>query len=475
MLAAISQVNPSMAQGQQTVSVTITGQNTSFQNGATTVTFVSPQGALAQQQATNAALSKAADAYRTLLDTTVGLSGGGGGGGGSAAAGPSAGSAASGNPPGSTGPAAATAGSGPTPTAQLAVTSLNIVSPTSAVVQVAIDPAALGAYTVTATTALSGGKGTETASLTNGFTVTAPPSPASGNYLVTISGILCLNPTSDDPLDRDGKGDEIYGAAFVRQYDRRNGQGIMSTEVQTWVYGDINGFAGQRQQAGSQSATGGIQVGDFIPDNLTATAPFNSHAASPNMFPMTAWQGTLTDGADALIISPSVWEWDGDETLLYSWVQSQTTLMNNGLFFSQKVQNQVNGTTVTPLVFGNNEAFSRNLPQAAANLAAAGVIDATLGLPPLQLLFAHSQDRPIGLANQSMNAVDANTMVLPSTAVILTREIIEANARSTNVPGGPPGAKWMVFQMDFQDTTMPPGFNGNRRAHYTMFIQVQTL
>ena len=110
--------------------------------------------------------------------------------------------------------------------------------------------------------------------------VKAPVIAASGNYLITMTGLLCLNPTVDDQLNRDGKGDEIYGDAFIRQYNRTTGQLTNSSNAQTWVYGDTNGFQDAqgnplRQQAGSLSYLGGITVGDFIPDQPTAQSIVN--------------------------------------------------------------------------------------------------------------------------------------------------------------------------------------------------------
>ena len=213
-----------------TVSVKLLGQNTGFQNGVSTVTFTASTSSptAAQQQAVMTALHKASESYTQLLQSTqLALT------------------------------------SPPTRPSTLQVSSFQVSSATSAVAQVVIDPAAYGPYDVAVTTPLPNGKGPEVASMTAGFTV-APASTvpaASGNYLITMTGLLCMSPTVDDQLNRDGKGDEIYGAAFVRQYNRTTGQLTNSRNAKTWVYGDTNGFVDAqgnptRKQAGSLSPLG---------------------------------------------------------------------------------------------------------------------------------------------------------------------------------------------------------------------------
>jgi hypothetical protein len=336
-----------------------------------------------------------------------------------------------------------------------------------------------GPYDVVVTTALSGGKGAETASMTDGFT--AVPA-TSGTYLITISGLQCVTPTIDDQLNRDGKGEEVYAAAFVRQYDRRNGQALMTTEVQTWEYGDINGFQAVRKQAGSLSALGGITSGDYIPDQYTAQSQVNPAAAQGSYFPLTLWQGTLTDGVDALILSPSVWESDGQPALAYTWVQNQTSLTNT-MLFTQKAQSQIDKATLSVVALGNSEGTNPQLALTVATNAVGAIVDATLGLPPLQLLFGQSQDRPIGIApniapganpNTNSNSTNTQTSALPNTAVVLTREIIERNARSSSAFGV---SKWTTLVIDFTDTvkdyTLASVFTGSRFAHYRMFLQIE--
>src|SRR6185436_659221 len=99
-------------------------------------------------------------------------------------------------------------------------------------------------------------------------------------------------------------------------YDRTSAKILESSSLQTEVYGDTN-QAPNRQFAGTMSPLGGIQAGDKIPNDMSAT---RIAAPQEKIFPWRLWQGTLTDGVDALIISPSVWEWDNGPRVLAQWV-----------------------------------------------------------------------------------------------------------------------------------------------------------
>ena len=359
----------------------------------------------------------------------------------------------------------------PTRPSTLQVSSFQVSSATSAVAQVVIDPAAYGPYDVAVTTPLPNGKGPEVASMTAGFTV-APASTvpaASGNYLITMTGLLCMNPTVDDQLNRDGKGDEIYGAAFVRQYNRTTGQLTASSNAKTWVYCDTNGFVDAqshptRQQAGSLSPLGGIDKNDFIPDQSTAESTVNPLSVHPDLFPMTLWRGTMTDGVEALIISPTVWEYDGEPSLFTNWVQNQQNL-NSTLLYTQKVQDVIKSAGLSQLTLGGGEAVAQFTNPDLA------VIDATIGLPPIQLLFSSGQDRPIGLAPNA-----SQSTFLPNTAVVLTREIIEQHTQpSSGTPGVTQSGSLAVI---FADTVMDGTgsiIGPKRFASYMMFIQIEKL
>jgi hypothetical protein len=255
--------------------------------------------------------------------------------------------------------------------------------------------------------------------------------------------------------------DAIYAAAVARQYDRRSGQSTLSTNLNTWVYGDVNGRIGQRKQAGTRGPAGGIGDGDFVP---TGFIPGIKSTLPPqvNLFPMLLWQGTLSDGVDAVILSPSLWINYGDNPLFSTWNQNEDSFTNS-LLLDTNVQNQINNQTFGTLFLGPSENVLGSQAQAVAHDAATAVIDTILVIPFMELA-GPSHDRPIGLADASSDPTSAT--ILPNATIILTRELIEKHLGASN---------WTLLSIDFKDTAH--GFTGlpgsDRPGEYTMFIQIE--
>jgi hypothetical protein len=246
----------------------------------------------------------------------------------------------------------------------------------------------------------------------------AAPAATSGKYLVTITGIRCYQASMDDMLSRDGVGDEVYAAAYVRRYDRGTGQLAEVTTRQSASHGDVNNFGGQRLQAGTRSATGGLRDADMVPEG--ALIAMRSVQASEITFPLRLWDGTLTDGVDALVISPSLWEQDVGDPFYAQWLQFQQTI-NNSLFSKQGVQDQISQKLFGAVVFGMSGVDNNTSGQSFGRLVLdAGMMLGGGGAPFLSLLST-TADRPLGIVQ---NGRDVSA--LPNHTVILTREIIEA-------------------------------------------------
>jgi hypothetical protein len=278
----------------------------------------------------------------------------------------------------------------------------------------------------------------------------------------------------DDPLHADGRGNEIYAAAFVRRYDRQTSNILEYSSRQTRVYGDS--YRSDRIQAGSGGALGGIANRDKIPDGASVerTVP-----AQEGVFPWNLWEGTLTDGLDALLISPTIWESDGNTSTLAAWSQNQQAL-NSTLFLAQQVQDQINQKRFAPLTLGTVEGLSGS----TATLVGRSIIDTTFsaltGLPALTLIFNGSRDRPIGLVD---NGIDS--LALRNRAVVLTREIIEAalaGPASGPVPTPTPGViiivpKPGIMVIEFFDSWNNREFSNplslEGRGSYYMVLQVE--
>jgi hypothetical protein len=334
---------------------------------------------------------------------------------------------------------------------------------------------------------------TVTLNVTGPAPVPPPPAAAtpaqSGRYLVTVTGLRAYQASVDDILSRDGVGDEVYAAAYVRRYDRRTAQVVDAASLKTLSYGDVNQFGTQRVQAGSRSPTGGIRDGDPVPDGpLVAVRTLPAQAVT---FPWKVWEGTLTDGVDALVISPTIWEQDGGTSYYTQWEQQQQTL-NVSLFSRQSIQDQIAQKLFGTLVAGVSGVNSG----AAAQIQLRNVADLSLmmfGLPiPVANLLSTSADRPIGVVP---NTSAPDQTLMPIHTVVLTREIIEGALTQpalgmvpspiiapTALVGAPAIALIPVLApqpgilvIGFQDGLLPGFLGADRPAIYQMFIQVERL
>jgi hypothetical protein len=289
---------------------------------------------------------------------------------------------------------------------------------------------------------------------------------------VTVTSLRAYFVSADDMLSRDGHGDEVYAAAFVRRYDRQTGRLAEFSSRHTMPHGDVDKFGAQRIQAGTWTAMGGLRDLDLIPTGATSAA----RAAPPQdvTFPWRLWEGSLSDGVDAIVITPSIWEQDGATGFFALWEQQQQTL-NLSLLPNPRVQEQVARKAFGAFVAG----AATNGQGAVAGGSIPAQIDVMIGMP-LATLLATSADRPIGLVPSGHEAT-----ALPNQVVVLTREIIEAALAApppgilpspfTNVPGvlaPKPG----ILMVEFYDGELPSFVLGAPRpAKYQMFIQVERV
>lgn len=275
-------------------------------------------------------------------------------------------------------------------------------------------------------------------------------------------------------LSRDGVGDEVYAAAYIRRYDRATGQLLQTFIRQTMPYGDVAQFGGTRIQAGTRSPTGGIQDGDAV-----SAGPLLTVRAVPPQnatLPLRLWEGPLTDGADALVITPSLWEQDGSAAFHGQWVLQQQTL-NMSIFSNTAIQRQITETRFGAIVSG--AAGVNTGPQFGSQTRQfADMMLMQFGFPLASLLQTTS-DRPIGLLSS------VGGIILPTQAIVLTREIIESALSGpalgvvpspmgnvTGVVAPRPGLIYLQFQDGPNlSSTFPP----ERPAIYQMYIQVERM
>jgi hypothetical protein len=167
----------------------------------------------------------------------------------------------------------------------------------------------------------------------SGATVVGGSSPAAGGgtggsrpvgkrYRVSVIGLWAARQTYDNPLQIDGKGDEVYLAAHVAHVDTTRDDVVEHAVLRTEVMGDVNGYRDRIRlgSANGEGGAGGIVSGDRIPDRTLSSAGAKRNASG---FPFVLFEGELIPGASFLAITPTIWEWDANAELLERWVVSR--------------------------------------------------------------------------------------------------------------------------------------------------------
>lgn len=130
-----------------------------------------------------------------------------------------------------------------------------------------------------------------------------------GVYRITVTGLRVNRETTDNPIEIDGKRDEVLVRAWANVYGSKR-QLLESVAVESKVHGDRNAESWSnatspsvRIKAGSASLLGGLRTGDV-------------HAAQPGTlpnritFPLLVWEGWLRQSEQQLLVVPTVWEVD---------------------------------------------------------------------------------------------------------------------------------------------------------------------
>ncbi len=301
------------------------------------------------------------------------------------------------------------------------------------------------------------------------------------DFRIILLGVQCVHETNDDPLQLDGKRDEIFAGVYVttvpplppnatsppnrnphqnqggpRGWHRSAIPWMMpapGTLLQTKVMGDTNGFP-DRVRAGSASDKGGIQTGDYVPDASIA-APKPGVTVYNDRFPLLVWQGPITPDKDYLVIAPVLFEWDNPKADAWNlWSQWWTTDWG-----SEEL-----GLAIARL--------SRSAPPFEI-LSQTHLMDPDDdgNRPPPQYYapwFQATATRPIGLEDQNPKAgpfAEADLGMIPR-GFVLTRANIDA------VLGGDQLA--VVLQEDFTDGGGKPT-SASLGGHYILYLQIERV
>lgn len=279
--------------------------------------------------------------------------------------------------------------------------------------------------------------------------------PASGRFRVTLNGFTCNRQTVDDPLQADGRGDEVFlftKSVFVEM--RAGGSGVNTSppmDLQTKVIGEYLPHHGRLQGGSGRiggglgtpiNCCGGIRAGDSYPgDPGQHSNPRPALSLLHNDLPLLIWEGELRRRQSAVVIMPMIWEWDGyGSELLEAWrtagfIYSSSTFVVGNLIADPNLTDQHNAKSYLRTDVANQLRFRLGEP---------------LGV------------RPIGLRLGS--TIDRHYRFLPELLILTYDEALRMALESQRNNG-------KAFPVVYADAPGDPWLGGN----YTLYIQVEQL
>ena len=264
-----------------------------------------------------------------------------------------------------------------------------------------------------------------------------------GRYRITILGFRADRETADDLTGRDGERDEVYTAAYVRVMDRRTQGLLLEGVVQSDTYGDVGGSFPGRRRGGSVQPHGGIRSGDRVPDGLDPRKP--SLLPGENTLPLLLWDGSLTEGGEVVLVTPTLWEWDGGNEALTAWREARRQETSR-ILSDDRIQRAIGAPGFAPAV----------LEPPRVTGTASGLARYTDG----------GRDRPIGLhrvADRQEPPLD-----LPNQVIAITREKIELELATQQRSGtGMPG----TIALEFDDDPAADHLAGK----YTLYLRAERI
>lgn len=267
---------------------------------------------------------------------------------------------------------------------------------------------------------------------------------------VTINGFSVERETEDDKRQTDGKGDEVYIEARVGLRGTDNRELPLPKEVvvvrKSKLMGDTNRAPG-RIRAGSRSSEGGLKTGDRFPD---AEPWKRKRAPQGDELPMAIFEGKLRQGEDAVVIIPSIIEWDNAPDYLLGFADGVAKVASEVLpFFAGKPNEKANFVKVA-----EQRAKAAISPTTALVLAQA----IPVVWKELRSLFGTAGDRPIGLQETKEGKLEYKPPVICLT--------YESAKRLGEVDFGRGRG---VLELHYRDA------KSLGSGHYVLFLQIELL
>lgn len=259
------------------------------------------------------------------------------------------------------------------------------------------------------------------------------PRPLASSFRVTLNGYRVDHQTRDDVLERDGVGDEVSLVLDLATVDSSG-----RFEPRRWgnIFSSLMGQQPRNEiRAGTGSDRGGLITGDGFP---TATPWRRLTPVNPGIPPNILFEGELTQGANAALIIPTIWEWDNNGPL-------------RGTFADALERDRPAITsTVRRLISSSLPGAPESFVLPGSSLGIGNTV--SLGHGPLGL--GQVDDRPIG-----MRTLDGNYGFTPQALVLTYGSAREAARADFGFGRG-------VIPVRYQDDRSLEG-------DYTLFIHVE--
>ena len=314
-----------------------------------------------------------------------------------------------------------------------------------------------------------------------------------GKYRVSILGFKVNNETFDNPVEVDGKRDEVYVAADAQEFDSLDAPVGNAKSVRTFTYGDVNSPAWQNSQnefyrikAGTASSLGGLKTGDGYPSGVD---PWRR--TTPNDYekqlPLLVWEGQLIEDVTSVAIAPTIME--SDDTPGTPLLGQFVTSFGRGIAPRIPVRAQIrvgtellqydvskrSGIVISAkaglyvgriLTLSKNIAVGVPVPPALVTALAAMQAAQTAYTPLFQttiasaLIASNTKDRPVGTEITSSGTTYFDPMLI-SLTYRMAEEAIAGRGDNVQQPG--------IIALNYKDNF--PGGIGN----YTLYVEVKRV
>ena len=168
---------------------------------------------------------------------------------------------------------------------------------------------------------------------------------------------------------------------------------------------------------------------------------FESRAPSDDGFPFAVWEGVLTEGVEAVLVVPTIWERDIDPSPWVIWSNDWKSTSLTSLFSAPVIQSELLDPNLVSLI-------SPTQPTALP-----------FSMAPADLL-ANTRDHPIGIIPQPPSPLLPVTAIYQDRYAVVTREKLTALA---------PGGSVILPILFWEPATI------YTRGRYTLYLRVERL